>query len=45
MYVSVCVCICGYVHVSAGALAVRGTRCPRAGVTDACEPPDLGAEN
>lgn len=39
VYVSVCVCVC------ADALEVRGTRSPRARVTDASEPPDLGAEN
>lgn len=41
-----CLCLCvGHVHMSVGALKARGTGCPRDGVADGCELPNVGNEN
>lgn len=44
---NLCLCLYGYMHVSADedSMKARGVRCPGVGVACGCELPDMGAGN
>lgn len=45
-YMYLCVCLCGYLHASEGALRLEeDIRGPGAGVTGSCNPHDVGSGN